>query len=123
MSEQRAIVVGGGVIGAACAYYLRKSGWQVTIVDREGFGSGCTHGNCGLIALCHVLPLNQPGALGKAIKAICARNSPFRIKPRFDLALWAWLLKFARQSRALTAAGRRLRPGKPPRDRRSSLSA
>ena len=98
MSEQRAIVVGGGVIGAACAYYLTKVGWQVTIVDREGFGSGCTHGNCGLIALCHVLPLNQPGAVIKAIKAVCTRNSPFRIKPRLDWGLWSWLLKFARRS-------------------------
>ena len=37
----RVIVVGGGVIGAACAYFLKKSGWEcVTVLARGQFGKG-----------------------------------------------------------------------------------
>src|SRR5438309_4722496 len=43
MSTGRVIVVGGGVIGAACAYFLKKAGWEsVTVLDRGQFGKGCS---------------------------------------------------------------------------------
>src|SRR5258708_37874059 len=91
-----AIVIGGGVIGAACGYYLSRSGWQVTILDSGAFGKGCSHGNCGFVCPCHVWPLAGPGAVKSAIKALLQRNAAFSIKPRFDPALWAWLYQFAR---------------------------
>ena len=28
------VVIGGGVIGAACAYYLSRAGWAVTVLER-----------------------------------------------------------------------------------------
>jgi D-amino-acid dehydrogenase len=93
----RVIVVGGGVIGAACAYYLSKSGWQVTIVERGLFGKGCSHGNCGFVCPSHVLPLAAPGAIGMALKAMFRRDSPLYIKPRLSPSLWAWLYHFARR--------------------------
>jgi D-amino-acid dehydrogenase len=91
------VVVGGGVIGAACAYYLCRSGWQVTVVDQGGFGKGCSHANCGFVCPSHVLPLAAPGALKTALTALLQRNGPFAIKPRFDPALWSWLYHFARR--------------------------
>src|SRR5580704_12270835 len=91
----RVVVVGGGVVGACTAYYLARAGWRVTILDRGGFGQGCSHANCGYVCPSHVLPLAAPGALGPALKALFRRNSPFRIKPRFDPALWGWLFRFA----------------------------
>src|SRR5438093_10739877 len=89
------VVIGGGVIGAACAYYLSRDGWSVTVVDRGGFGKGCSHGNCGFICPSHVLPLAMPGAVKNELKVMLKRDSPFYIKPRFDLALGGWLLRFA----------------------------
>lgn len=97
MAQQHVVVVGGGVIGAACAYYLTQHGCQVTIVDRKQFGKACSHANCGLIAVSHVLPLTEPGAVQKSLKAMLRSDSPFYIKPRFDLSLWSWLWKFARR--------------------------
>ena len=94
--SQRAVVIGGGVVGAASAYYLNQSGWQVTIIEQKGFGSGAAHGNCGYVCPSHILPLPQPGVMGKTLKAMFSPKSPFSIKPRFDLALWSWLLQFAR---------------------------
>src|SRR5258708_3469396 len=91
------IVVGGGVIGAACAYYLGGAGWKVTVVEQGQFGRGCSHGNCGFVSPSHVLPLAVPGAMSNTLRALLAKNSPFYIKPRLDLALWNWLWHFSRR--------------------------
>lgn len=91
------VIVGGGVVGAACAYYLNQSGWQVTVVDQGEFGKGCSHGNCGLITPSHALPLAEPGAVAKTLKAMVSKSAPFVIKPRLDPALWTWLYHFARR--------------------------
>jgi D-amino-acid dehydrogenase len=104
------VVVGGGVIGASCAYYLARSGWSVTVLDRGAFGKGCSHGNCGFVCPSHVLPLAVPGAVRGALKALLSRNAPFTIRPRLDPALWAWLIRFAGRcnARDMMDAGRAL---------------
>jgi len=93
----KVIVVGGGVIGAACAHFLRRAGWEVTVLDQGGFGSGCSHANCGLVCPSHVLPLAAPGAVRAGLKALLQSNGPLTIRPRFDPALWSWLYHFARR--------------------------
>jgi D-amino-acid dehydrogenase len=92
---KKVLVIGGGVIGATCAYYLSNSGWQVTLIDQGEFGKGCSHANCGLVCPSHVLPLACPGAVGRSLKALFQRHGPLSIKPRFDLGLWSWLWRFA----------------------------
>ncbi len=96
-SPGQVIVVGGGVIGAACAHFLNRAGWAVTVVDSGGFGLGCSHANCGFVCPSHVLPLAAPGAVRDALKALLRPNSPLSIKPRLDPSLWAWLFRFARR--------------------------
>jgi D-amino-acid dehydrogenase len=104
----RAIVVGGGVIGAACAYYLSRANWAVEVVDQGEFGKGCSHANCGIICPSHVLPLAEPGAVWRTLQTFFHRDSPVSIKPRFDPALWGWLWRFARRCnhRDMMAAAR-----------------
>ncbi len=96
-SPGEGVVIGGGIIGTLCAYYLTRSGWKITVVDRGTFGQGTSSGNCGLVCPSHVLPLAEPGVIGKTFKALFAKNSPFSIKPRLDPSLWSWLLNFARR--------------------------
>lgn len=89
------VIVGGGLIGVASAWYLSRDGWKVTVIDRNKIGGACSFGNCGLVCPSHVLPLTEPAALRGAMKALISPASPFRIKPRFDPALWKWLMRFA----------------------------
>lgn len=96
-SARRAVVIGGGVIGAASAYYLQRDGWDVTILEKGEFGAGCSHANCGLVCPSHVLPLAEPGAITGALKALFGRNAPFSIRPRLDPGLWRWLWNFGRK--------------------------
>ncbi len=91
------MVVGGGVIGTACAHYLNQRNWKVVVVERGEFGMACSHGNCGLVCPSHVLPLAEPGAVRQAIRALFAKDAAFSIRPRMDLSLWIWLYKFARR--------------------------
>jgi D-hydroxyproline dehydrogenase subunit beta len=42
------VVVGGGIIGASCAYELARAGASVTIVEREELASGASGRNQGL---------------------------------------------------------------------------
>ena len=79
------------------AWYLSKAGFRVTVVDKAGFGSACSHGNCGYVCPSHVLPLCQPGALQKTMRAMLKKNSPFAIKPRLSPAWASWFWKFSRQ--------------------------
>ncbi len=97
MHHGKVIIVGGGIIGVACAWYLQREGWQVTVMDRQTIGGACSHGNCGLVCPSHVLPLTEPGAFKSAVKAMLTPGSPFRIQPRLDPALWSWLWHFSRR--------------------------
>jgi D-amino-acid dehydrogenase len=93
--HKHVLVIGGGVVGTACAYYLLRAGWSVTMLERDRFGMACSHGNCGFISPSHVLPLAEPGAVSQAIRALTSRNAPFKIKPRLDFSLMIWLIRFA----------------------------
>ncbi len=108
MSQKGSVViVGGGIIGVNCAWYLARSGWQVTVMDRKTIGGACSFGNCGLVCPSHVLPLTEPGAFKAAVKAMLTPGSPFRIQPRLDPALWSWMWQFSRrcnQKSMITAA-------------------
>jgi len=91
----RVVVVGGGVIGVSCAYYLRRRGASVTVVERDELGVGASFGNAGTVSAGHP-PLNRPGRVSKAIAQMMDPTSPLYVKPRWDPELWAWMVSFAR---------------------------
>ncbi|MYJ74469.1 MAG: FAD-dependent oxidoreductase, partial [Gammaproteobacteria bacterium] len=94
---ERVVVVGGGVVGIACAHYLSCGGYDVTVVDQDRIGGGCSHGNCGHICASHVLPLNEPANLMAGLASVVNPRSPFRVRPQWRPALLRWLWEFARR--------------------------
>jgi D-amino-acid dehydrogenase len=97
-SEDRSvIIVGAGIIGIACAHFLNRRGFNVTVIDQARIARGCSHGNCGYICPSHALPLTEPGAIRTALRSLVRPSDPFRIKPRFSLDLWNWLWQFGRR--------------------------
>ena len=107
-SDRHTLIIGGGVIGGFCAWFLRQTGRQVTIIDRNEFGAGCSHGNCGYVSPSHVLPLTAPGQIRRGVKGMISRNAALRIRPRLSPSMWAWLFKFAMRCnrRNMVSAGR-----------------
>lgn len=94
-TELPVVVVGGGVIGAACAHYLTEAGRKVVVVEKDRFGEACSAHNCGYVCPSHVLPLTEPGAVGTTLRGMLKPNSPFSVKPRLDLRLAYWFLRFS----------------------------
>ncbi|HSF17037.1 MAG TPA: FAD-dependent oxidoreductase [Vicinamibacteria bacterium] len=92
----RAVVVGAGAIGVASAYFLVRSGFDVTLVDRGEVGHGCSYGNACLIVPSHSDPIPGPGVIGQALRWMVRHDSPFYIRSRFDPSLVAWGWKFRR---------------------------
>ncbi|MBF0286677.1 MAG: FAD-dependent oxidoreductase [SAR324 cluster bacterium] len=92
--KTEALVIGGGAIGVCCAYYLWKKGVRVTLLEKDEIAAGSSYGNAGLVVPSHFIPLASPEALRKGLKWMFAPQSPFYIKPRFDLDLISWIWKF-----------------------------
>jgi len=91
------LVLGGGVVGLASAVQLLRAGRSVTVLERGRAGGATSRGNCGTITPSHATPLAMPGMVAKAIKYLLQPDAPFRVAPRFDPALFGWLLHFARR--------------------------
>jgi D-amino-acid dehydrogenase len=94
-SRADVLILGGGVIGLACAHYALAAGRSVTVLEQGSAGCGSSHGNCGTLTPSHATPLAMPGVLGTALRWLLKPDAPLRIKPRFDPALLRWLLGFA----------------------------
>lgn len=89
-----AVIIGGGIIGLSTAYYLRKEGWEVTVLDRHEGLEGASYGNAGFIGSSHYTPLANPKAFNNAIKWMLSPTSPFYVHPSPSLSLIDWGLKF-----------------------------
>jgi D-amino-acid dehydrogenase len=98
-SMGKALVIGGGIIGLSSAYYLNKSGWDVTVLDKSDFLDNCSYGNCGYICPSHFIPLATPGIVKKGLKWMWNSKSPFYVQPRLDWSLIDWGLKFMRSAK------------------------
>lgn len=94
-SDLRVVVVGGGVIGVSCAYFLSRAGADVTLLERGPIAGEASFGNAGTVSAGHP-PLNRPGRVREGLSRIFDPGSPLHVPPRWDPALWRWLANFAR---------------------------
>ncbi len=92
-------IIGGGIIGMACALALQRAGRRVTLVDAGEAGRGCSYGNAGLIAVDHILPLARPDVLMSAPGMLANPLGPLHLRLPALPALLPWLLRFALASR------------------------
>jgi len=95
--EQRSdiLVIGAGVSGLASALCLLEGGRSVRVIDAGRIGGGSSHGNCGTLTPSHAGPLHAPGTVARALRWMLTPDAPFYVRPRFDPALWQWMLRFA----------------------------
>ncbi len=93
----KVIVLGGGVIGVATAYFLREAGHEVSVVERrEGAGLETSFANGGQVSVSHAAPWSRPELPGQLLRWVGRRDAPFRMAPRLDPRMWRWGLSFLR---------------------------
>src|SRR4249919_3981230 len=91
----RILVLGGGVVGLAAAYYLARDGHEVAVVERNaGVGLETSYANGGQLSYSYVAPLASPGVLPKIPPWLFRRDSPLRFTPALDVQQWRWCVEF-----------------------------
>jgi D-amino-acid dehydrogenase len=100
------IVLGGGVIGVTCAWYLCRDGHDVTVLDRNDEPARETSfANGGQVSWSAASPWAAPEVPRLLLKWLFRPHSPLVLRPRLDPAMWAWTLRmlgnisFARYAR------------------------
>ena len=88
------VVIGGGIVGLSSALYLKRSGWDVTVLDKGDFSDNCSYGNAGYVCPSHFIPLATPGIIKQGLRWMLNSKSPFYVQPRLSLDLIRWGLKF-----------------------------
>src|SRR5690606_7675122 len=96
--QKNILIIGGGIIGLFCAYYLRKEGHQITIIEQSDFSQGASFVNAGYITPSNIIPLASPGVIAKGIKWMLESKSPFDITPRWDTDFFRWTRLFHKSS-------------------------
>ena len=109
--QAKVVVVGAGVIGVCCAYFLAKRGASVVVLERDEIACGSSYGNAGTIAPGHG-PINKPGRIRQALRSLFDPLSPLYVAPRWDPSLLRWFWSFSRNcsARHLDYAMRALAP-------------
>jgi len=99
MGAEVDVIVGGGVVGLACAYELASSGRTVHVVDRGGIGRGSSAGNAGWVSLSHCYPVPSPGSVRAALRSAGRADAPLYVRPSVSPQLVRWLWEFQKYCR------------------------
>lgn len=96
MSDSLCIaVVGGGVIGLACARRLQLDGHRIVLHDpRPASDDGAAWGSAGMIAVDSVSPLATPGVLSQLPAMLLRRDSPLALRWGHLPRMLPWLGRF-----------------------------
>ena len=116
----RILLLGSGVIGTSCAYYLARAGHQVTVIDRQsGPAQETSFANAGEVSPGYSAPWAGPGVPLKAIQWMLMQHSPLVIWPMLDPAMWRWgaaMLRNCTEARYAVNKGRMVRLAEYSRD-------
>ncbi|MCO4272944.1 FAD-dependent oxidoreductase [Pseudarthrobacter sp. HLT3-5] len=80
----KTIVIGAGAIGLSSAYYLRKAGTEVVVVDESEPGSKASAHNAGWVVPSMSVPVPAPGMMPQALKWMTRRDSPLYVTPSLN---------------------------------------
>jgi D-amino-acid dehydrogenase len=95
----RVAVVGGGVVGAACACSLLDVADEVVLLEAGELGGGASRGNAGWVTPSLGMPLASPGIVRSGLRAALDPRGALVIRPSLDPSWMRWLIRFARNSR------------------------
>ncbi|HEY1290145.1 MAG TPA: D-amino acid dehydrogenase [Burkholderiales bacterium] len=94
----KVLVLGAGVVGVTTAWFLNKSGHEVTVLERrDAAGMETSFANGGQISVSHAEPWANPSAPLKVLKWLAREDAPLLFRLRPDFRQWLWGLSFLRE--------------------------
>ena len=88
-------IIGAGIAGLLPAYYLSKSGCDVTVYEQESYPAMRTsYANGGQVSVSNSEVWTTWSNILKGLKWILKKDAPLLIRPSLDLDKAQWLVKF-----------------------------
>lgn len=109
MTLDHIVIIGAGIVGASSAIWLRRAGYEVTLLDKGEPGMGASYGNGGILASCSVVPVTGPGLIRKSPGYLANPDFPLFMRWGYFPKLLPWLIKY--MSHANEADTRRISQG------------
>jgi len=95
----RIIVVGSGLLGVSSAYFLARSGCEVTVLERSGgVAEATSYANAGMLTPSMADPWNSPGIFWHLLQWLGREDAPFLVRPAALPAMLGWGLAFIAHS-------------------------
>ena len=87
-------VIGAGIVGICSAYFLKKSGFNVTLIDKEKPGTMTSFGHACSFADYANVPVNYPGLIWDIPKMLLKKDGPLAVDFFYILKNMPWALSF-----------------------------
>ena len=87
-------VVGAGIVGICSAYFLKKSGFNVTLIDKEKPGTMTSFGHACSFADYANVPVNYPGLIWDIPSMLLRKDGPLAIDLFYILKNLPWAISF-----------------------------
>lgn len=94
MKPEHVVIVGAGIVGAASAIWLRRAGFDVTLLDKGTPGMGASYGNGCILASASIVPVTGPGLIRKSPFYLADPNFPLFMRWSYLPKLIPWLVKY-----------------------------
>ena len=95
----KVLVIGSGLIGITTAYFLRRAGHEVTVIDRaEGPGREASFANGALLTAGMAEPWNTPGSWRVLLSSLGRSDAALQLRLRTLPSLRRWGITFLRNS-------------------------
>ncbi|RSD14789.1 NAD(P)/FAD-dependent oxidoreductase [Amycolatopsis eburnea] len=95
----RVVVIGAGIVGLSCAWFLQEHGADVTVLERSAVAAGASWGNAGYLVPAMVAPLAEPALLREGARSLLTPGSPVAVRGRPPVAFLAGFARNATASR------------------------
>ena len=89
-------VIGAGIIGVCIAFFLKKNGHKVTLIDQNNPGTQTSFGNAGLFASHECITANSPQLWKNLPSMLLSKNGPLVIDWLHVFTHLPWAIRFIR---------------------------
>ena len=93
-SKPHIAVVGAGIVGICSAYFLKKSGFNVTLIDKNDPGSMTSYGHACTFADYASVPVNSPDLFREIPSMLFRSDGPLSVDFFHVLKNLRWSFKF-----------------------------